>query len=102
MRLSEPLAAVTPFSICQELHQFAVRLQSLMRERLGDVGELRNLLELLESLPLSSSEYGRASSRLRHANRLLAAGECGAAQYELRTLFGSLRHLQTIAVEPCG
>lgn len=57
-----------------------------------DVGhQIVQALQLLESLPLSTSEFGLAVSRLRNAHRYLASDERGAAHYELRLLAGSLR-----------
>ena len=45
---------------------------------------------LLESLPLSTSEFGLAMNRLNNARRYLKSNECGAARYELRLLIGGL------------
>ena len=45
---------------------------------------------LLESLPLSTSEFGLATTRLNNARRYLESSERGAARYELRLLIGGL------------
>jgi hypothetical protein len=47
-------------------------------------------LMLLESLPLASGPFAVAVNRLNSARRYLAAGERGAARYELRLLVGGL------------
>jgi hypothetical protein len=41
---------------------------------------------LLESLPLSTGEFGLAMNRLKSAGRYLRLGEPGAAKFELRLL----------------
>jgi hypothetical protein len=46
---------------------------------------------VIESLPLSTSEFGLASNRLQNAANYLASGEPGAARYELQLLETSLR-----------
>jgi hypothetical protein len=100
MQSSETFATVTPTLIHQEFCQSADRLQTLIREDSEEFGDLQHLHDLLESLPLTSDEYGRASNHLRNANRYLASGERGAAQFELRMLFGSLRHSEPLTIEP--
>ena len=49
-------------------------------------GELPEASALLESLPLSTTEFGVATNRLHSVFRYLESGECGAARYELRLL----------------
>jgi hypothetical protein len=46
---------------------------------------------LLETLPLSTEDFGVACNRLANAQRYLESGERGAACFELRLL---LKHLQ--------
>lgn len=41
---------------------------------------------LLETLPLSTDEFGLARNRLWNAGRFVRSGEYGAANWELRTL----------------
>lgn len=41
---------------------------------------------LLESLPLTTEEFGLSSNRLRNAHRYVLSGEAGAAAWELGTL----------------
>jgi hypothetical protein len=49
-------------------------------------GKLTEASALLESLPLSTTEFGVATNRLQSVFRYLESGECGAASYELRLL----------------
>src|SRR5262245_56821149 len=80
----------------------AGRLQSLLRNLSHSdrtANELYEVRTLIESLPLSSSEFGVAVNRLRNAQRYLCSDEIGAARYELRLLPGSLcEHLRLPAV----
>ena len=56
-----------------------------------DVREkIAEIRQLLEAVPLSTSEFGLATVRLDNAERYLNYGEPGAARYELRLLAGSL------------
>lgn len=45
---------------------------------------------LLESLPLTTSEFSVATNRLNNARRYLESNERGAARYELGLLIGGL------------
>ncbi len=51
------------------------------------------LISLLETLPLSSDEFGLATVRLRNAERYLESSETGAAIWEFTTLQNQLRAL---------
>ncbi|NLS92120.1 MAG: hypothetical protein GXX96_08060 [Planctomycetaceae bacterium] len=51
-----------------------------------DDGELYELQVLLETLPLSTDQFGLACVRLQNAQRYLASQEQGAARWELNTL----------------
>jgi len=61
-----------------------------IRTRTTPTSELEELRQLLETIPLSTSEYGMAGNRLRNAVRYLRSHEWGAAQWELRTLLNGL------------
>lgn len=50
---------------------------------------------LLESLPLSTSEFGLAMARLENAERYLISNERGAAMFELKLLEGNLQSTRT-------
>ena len=52
--------------------------------------ELDELQMLLETLPLTSDEFGVACDRLRNAQRFLQKGEGGAARWELNALRSAL------------
>jgi hypothetical protein len=46
----------------------------------------------LDTMPLSTGEYGTARNRCQNARRYRQAGEHGAARYELRLLLKGLSH----------
>ncbi len=54
-------------------------------------GQLNEVHELLEALPLSSGDFSRVLNNLRNAERYLQSRESGAASYELRLLAGAVR-----------
>lgn len=54
-------------------------------------GQLNEVQELLEALPLSSGDFSRVLNNLRNAQRYLRSRESGAASYELRLLAGAVR-----------
>lgn len=54
-------------------------------------GQLNEVQELLEALPLSSGDFSRVLNNLRNAERYLRSRESGAASYELRLLAGAVR-----------
>jgi hypothetical protein len=47
---------------------------------------------VLDTMPLSTGEYGIARNRCQSARRYRQAGEYGAARYELRLLLRGLSH----------
>jgi hypothetical protein len=51
----------------------------------------QTLISLMESLPLSTAEFGLARNRLDNARRYADSDEPGAAIYELRLLLNRLR-----------
>ena len=62
------------------------------QEKVADVWKdlLTRAALLLESLPLTTSEFSVAMNRLNNARRYLESDERGAARYELRLLIGGL------------
>ena len=52
--------------------------------------EIAELQRILETLPLSTGEFGVATNRVRNASRYLRSQERGAARYELKMLARSL------------
>jgi len=74
--------------------QKADSIQSRVRRALNPehrlhLGEfIDRVEELLEGLPLATSDYDLARSRIRNARRYLVAGEPGAAGYEIHLLIG--------------
>ena len=78
-----------------DLWQIAIRRLARLRAKMmlgADVCRgLQELDLLLESLPLSTNEFGLARNRLKNAGRYMACAERGAAQYELKMLECNLR-----------
>ena len=73
--------------------QLVRSLRKLAGEDLEAAGWKERLTDaamLLESLPLTTSEFSVATNRLNNARRYLASNEHGAARYELRLLIGGL------------
>ena len=72
-------------------------LSSLMRliqkVRQGNIaiGDLEQLEDLLQTLPLASDDFGFAFNHLRNARRYLQSTETGAARWELNTLVNQIR-----------
>lgn len=62
-----------------------------IREDRHDDGDLYEMQILLETLPLSTDQFGLACVRLQNAQRYLASQEHGAARWELNTLRQQLR-----------
>jgi hypothetical protein len=54
------------------------------------VGGFEQTRQILEALPLTSTEFSLAVNRLANAQRYVQYGEHGAARYELRLLRRSL------------
>jgi hypothetical protein len=67
------------------------RLAPMIRSGQDASGELDHVQVLLESLPLSSGDFGVACHRLLNVQRYLQAGERGAARWELNILGEQLR-----------
>lgn len=64
-------------------------------------GDLEKLQHFLETLPLSTEDFGLACARLKNAQRYLVARELGAARWELQTLRQQLLYrVETSAKEP--
>ena len=57
-----------------------------LERRLEIRSDLTEAILLLETLPLSMEEFGRARNRLWNAGRYLRSAEFCAARWELRTL----------------
>ena len=76
---------------------FRLRVRSALQPLLenaswegGPVTGYEQARQVLDSLPLTSEEFGVALNRLANAQRYLLSGERGAACYELRLLLRSL------------
>jgi hypothetical protein len=80
----------------QEVRQEAIlklaAVLQMLHRRSDPRDHLESVRSLLESLPLSTGEYGIAQNRLRNAERYLRSQEHGAARFELQMLAGSLRN----------
>lgn len=77
-----------------DLWRTAIRRLAWLRAKMAigiDVSRaLQDFHGVLESLPLSTGEFGLASNRLNNAGKYIASAESGAARYELRLLETSL------------
>ncbi|MBN2296015.1 MAG: hypothetical protein JXM70_26520 [Pirellulales bacterium] len=62
------------------------RLVVQLRDGQPTNGEVDDLWVLLETLPLSTDEFGLSCNRLCNAHRYLLAKEVGAARWELKEL----------------
>jgi hypothetical protein len=58
--------------------------------------QLRDLQFLIQTIPLSTNEYGLANSHLLNALMYLKENEWGAARWELKTLLNHLRHIHQL------
>jgi hypothetical protein len=91
---SQPRVATATFDeirgqLVQNLHRL------IHRPAVNGSGADDNLLDalaMLNALPLSTSEFGLAVSRLKNARRYYVAEETGAARFELQLLLASLNH----------
>lgn len=54
---------------------------------------LIEIVELLQTLPITSEEFALASSRIRNARRYLAEQEVAASRWEIRTLTQQIHRL---------
>jgi hypothetical protein len=77
------------------LARFLLRLHDGQRTN----GEVDDLRILLETLPLSTDEFGLACNRLTNTKRYLQANELGAAGWELRALRQQLQNRAD--AQPC-
>ena len=81
-----------PSPLEQALDAFVHRITTVVRQvRESTVTEQHwdELRQILESLPLTTQEFGQASNRLNNSRRYAETNESGAAQYELRMLLRS-------------
>jgi len=68
------------------------RLTQQLREGLSGDTELEDMRFLLETLPLTTEQFGLATNRIQNAYRYFKASERGAAKWELNALREQLRH----------
>jgi hypothetical protein len=66
--------------------QIISRAIDKLRRKIDVEDELTKAQVLLETLPLSTEEFGIAASRMRNADRYLRSQEYGAANWELIAL----------------
>jgi hypothetical protein len=77
------------------LARFLLRLHDGQRTN----GEVDDLRILLETLPLSTDEFGLACNRVTNAKGYLQSNELGAAMWELRALRQQLQNRAD--AQPC-
>ena len=102
MRSTQNLSTATPDTIRQQMFQTVEHLLRAIHRNQHVLEELQQVRDLLDSLPLATSEYGTAANRLRNAHRYLVSQERGAARYELQMLAGMLRPDVTRSVTHVG
>jgi hypothetical protein len=100
MQTLQMLRKATPDTIRGELSQAIEHLMRCLNQDADVLEGMQEVRGLLDSLPLSTDEYGTASNRLRNAYRYLVSQERGAAKYELRLLVGSLSDQRDAEVRP--
>ena len=97
----ERLDAALPQDMLQRILSTLALLHKKVSQGRHTDGELEAIEGLLETIPLSSEEFGVACNRLRNARRYLAASERGAARWELKMMRQQLkRYAETPTVEP--
>jgi len=84
--MNHPLPPGDVASLRAHLQQIIEGLPSEVPARRVPRADLARVRAAIESLPLSSGEYCVALNRFLNARRYLAAGERGAAAFELRLL----------------
>lgn len=100
LKPSTPSPAPGPASVEQALHAFfesATELQRNLADASWSDESWIALQQILESLPLTTAEFGQALNELNNAHGYARHGELGAAQYELRML---QRRMQRFATTP--
>jgi hypothetical protein len=101
MIASEPTQAVSLQSVLLPVLASLDRLLGQIGRARENEVQLGRVQILLESLPLSTEEYGLACLRLNNAWRYLRSHERGAARWELNMLRHALRNsLERTAAEP--
>ena len=88
---SEPVQTVDKLVSVWDAAVAAVEALARQVKRGKLKGQLSEVREVLEALPLSSSDFCRVANNLRNAERYLQSHEWGAASYELRMLAGAVR-----------
>ena len=87
----KPLNSFVPgHDLLDRLQQSERRIDTRQADAANHVAQA---VQVLESLPLSTEEYGMALNRLRNCVHYLKQGEWGAAGYENRLVYTWLRSL---------
>ena len=92
MQITPIRTATTIEQVRQEAVLKLAAILQMLQRRSDPRDHLETVGSLLESLPLSTGDYGIAQNRLRNAERYLRSQEHGAARFELQLLAGSLRN----------
>ena len=77
--------------IVREAQVLLNRLYHAVREGQATEGDFYESRTIVESLPLSTAEFGLAACRLGNAARYYSQGEAGAAAFELKLAQRSLQ-----------
>jgi hypothetical protein len=78
-------------SICRQTEKHFAELIETVKNAAMLRGDLHELHDILEYLPLATNEYDLTVARINNARRYLDSGEQAAAKYEIRQLIHSLR-----------
>jgi hypothetical protein len=91
MRPQTQVSVSAPVEVRSQLVQHLQGWIDRPADDMSNADDLLDVLAMLNSLPLTTSEFGLAVSRLKNAQRYLVANEPGAARWELRILLGGVR-----------
>lgn len=78
-------------TICRQAEEQFSNLMANVKNAATLRGDLHDLQDFLECVPLATDEYELTVARINNARRYLESNEQGAAKYEIRQLIRSLR-----------
>lgn len=97
----ERLDTASPQDLLQRILAALMLLHKKVTDGRRTDGELDAIEGMLETIPLTSEEFGLALNRLRNARRYLASAERGAARWELKMMRKQLQlYAETPTVDP--
>jgi hypothetical protein len=102
VRFPAPKAEPASLPVKQLLKKAIERAIEKIKNNVRINHEVDQARALLESMPLTTEEFGHANNRLRNANRYVNSSEFGAASWELATLAKLLSRLDQPGSAECG